>query len=638
MKKLVLLSWIITISITQVSAQLSVPGFFSDNMVLQRDKDIVIWGKANSQAKVTVVFDKNKKTVRADKKGHWKVTFDPLPAGGPYTINVKSGNECVIIKDVRMGELWIASGQSNMEFRLMAARDAEKEIANANYPLIRTFNVERAMSYQAKNDVKGWWRICKPELASDFSAVAYFFAREIHEKLNVPVGIINTSWGGTDIETWMSMTSIEKFPLYDKLLDRMRSPEFELYVQQSEQIKASFENAFKTETGITEQWYAEQYNTETWRKHPVPCLWNSEDLSHLDGVVWFTFEFNLPENIEPAEALLSLGQIDDDDITWVNGVKIGETAGYDIKREYKIPAGVLKNKNRITIKISDYRGGGGLYGVAENIYLKVADQKIPLAGEWKYKISVSNEEYDFVDYGPNAYPSLLYNAMLNPLIGLGIRGVIWYQGENNAARASEYNALFSTMITDWRQKWNDEFSFYWVQLANFMASTQEPSESHWANLREAQSATLSLPKTGQAVTIDIGDADDIHPRNKQDVGKRLALCALFHDYGFIDFTWSGPTYKSIESVDGELIVSFDHVANGLCAKDKYGYLKGFAVAGEDGKYYWAKAVIKDNKVFLKSKQVSHPVSVRYAWADNPDDANLYNSAGLPASPFQATIK
>ena len=336
---------------------------------------------------------------------------------------------------------------------------------------------------------------------------------------------------------------------------------------------------------------------------------------------------------------MSLHVIDDDDITWINGQKIGETVGYDVRRLYSVPAGVLKESNEITLKISDYRGGGGLYGPANEIYLKVGDKTIPLSGKWKYKVSASNSDFDFVEYGPNAYPSLLYNAMVNPLVGLSMRGVIWYQGENNTNRAKEYYDLFPAMINDWRKKWGKDFPFYWVQLANYMDAVEVPSESLWAQVREAQTQTLSLPHTGQAVIIDIGEAKDIHPKNKQEVGRRLALHALHNDYGFSDVVCESPMPKIVRRVQDKIVVQFDNVADGLIVKNKYGYLMSFAVAGTDEVYKWVQAkVAGKDRVVLSCPDVIDPVSVRYAWGDNPDDANLYNSVGLPATPFEIKIE
>ena len=536
----------------RLSAELSMPHIFADHMVLQRNEAINLWGSASPKEKVTVELNGQKTSVRADASGKWYATLRPMEAGGPYTLIVKGKKECLAFDDVLLGEVWICSGQSNMEFRLHAAMNAEKEIADAeNYSFLRSFNVKQEMSHRPLSDLQGEWRVCD----------------------------------------------------------------------------------------ISEKWYLPSYSKDDWKEVSVPGLWSEEELVSLDGVVWQTCRFTLSENYVGKEAVLSLHVIDDDDITWIHGQKIGETVGYDVRRLYSVPAGVLKESNEITLKISDYRGGGGLYGPANEIYLKVGDKTIPLSGKWKYKVSASNSDFDFVEYGPNAYPSLLYNAMVNPLVGLSMQGVIWYQGENNTNRAKEYYHLFPAMINDWRKKWGKDFPFYWVQLANYMDVVEVPSESLWAQVREAQTQTLSLSHTGQAVIIDIGEAKDIHPKNKQEVGRRLALHALHNDYGFSDVVCESPMPKTVRRVQDKIVVQFDNVADGLIVKNKYGYLMSFAVAGNDGVYKWVQAkVAGKDRVVLSCPDVIDPVSVRYAWGDNPDDANLYNSVGLPATPFEIKIE
>ena len=624
----------------RLSAELSMPHIFADHMVLQRNEAINLWGSASPKEKVTVELNGQKTSVRADASGKWNATLRPMEAGAPYTLIVKGKKERLAFDDVLLGEVWICSGQSNMEFRLHAAMNAEKEIADAeNYSFLRSFNVKQEMSHRPLSDLQGEWRVCDSGSAGDFSAVGYFFARELYRKLGVPIGFINTSWGGTDIESWMSMDAIDKFPKYKRLQDRMRSSQFEEYVRRSDENRAKFVELMKAEPGISEKWYLPSYSKDDWKEVSVPGLWSEEELVSLDGVVWQTCRFTLSENYVGKEAVLSLHVIDDDDITWINGQKIGGTVGYDVRRLYSVPAGVLKESNEITLKISDYRGGGGLYGPANEIYLKVGDKTIPLSGKWKYKVSASNSDFDFVEYGPNAYPSLLYNAMVSPLVGLSMRGVIWYQGEDNTNRAKEYYHLFPAMINDWRKKWGKDFPFYWVQLANYMDAVEVPSESLWAQVREAQTQTLSLPHTGQAVIIDIGEAKDIHPKNKQEVGRRLALHALHNDYGFSDVVCESPMPKTVRRVQDKIVVQFDNVADGLIVKNKYGYLMSFAVAGNDGVYKWVQAkVAGKDQVVLSCPDVIDPVSVRYAWGDNPDDANLYNSVGLPATPFEIKIE
>ena len=419
MKKLLSLTVCLLFVLSQIMAQLSVPSFFSDHMVLQREKPINIWGTASAGERISVTLGNAQKSTRTDKNGKWSVSLPPMQAGGPYTLNVKSLKQTLSFTDILIGEVWICSGQSNMEFRLRSANHATEEVAAANYPQIRSFNVIQEMGHTPKTDLKGKWEVCSPASASDFSAVGYFFARELYQKLNIPIGFINSSWGGTDIETWMSMEVIEHFPKYEKSLARMRSSEFEEYIKHSDKVKKEFEQAIINEPGEKEKWYLENTSTENWKEHIVPSLWSNEELSGIDGVVWFTYQFSIPVNCLGQDAELSLGTIDDDDITWVNGHEVGRTVGYDLKRLYKIPAEVLKEQNTITIKISDYRGGGGLYGPKDEVYLKVNNRIFPLCDNWKYKVAVSSAQYDYVEYGPNAFPSLLFNAMIHPLVEIG---------------------------------------------------------------------------------------------------------------------------------------------------------------------------------------------------------------------------
>ncbi len=343
---------------------------------------------------------------------------------------------------------------------------------------------------------------------------------------------------------------------------------------------------------------------------------------------------NLPAEIEEREATLSLGMIDDNDRTWVNGRLVGETDGHNVRRTYTVPAGTLREgRNSIVVRILDTGGDGGIYGHPDDFFLSTESSAFPLVGEWRYKESATNRMFDFASISPNLYPSLLYNGMIHPIIRYRIKGAVWYQGENNTPAAYDYRTLFPNMICDWRDKWGYEFPFYWVQLANFMAKHDTPVNSQWAELREAQSLTLSVPRTGQAVITDIGEADDIHPANKQDVGIRLALHALHHDYGKTEVVYNGPVFRSVE-FDGNLaVVTFDNADDGLVVRSRYGYVEGFAIAGADGVFHWAKAYEKDGKIVVYSDRVAQPVHVRYSWTDNPD-VNLYNSAGLPAAPFR----
>lgn len=371
-----------------------------------------------------------------------------------------------------------------------------------------------------------------------------------------------------------------------------------------------------------------------WMDMKLPTLWEDAGLNGLDGFVWFRKEIELPEEMASEGMILHLGQIDDSDITWINGIKVGEMQKKPSEnRIYKVSPDILKpGRNVITVRVEDTGGGGGFKGMAEEMKVVNDNLEIPLAGIWKFRMSSS--EINISSLEPNSFPALLFNGMIHPFINYSVKGAIWYQGEENTSRAYQYRTLFPLMIRDWRKQWNNpDMPFLFVQLANYMQPSSEPGESEWAELREAQLMTLHLPHTGMAVIIDIGEAGDIHPRNKQDVGKRLALAALKVAYKQ-DIVYSCPLFEKMTVSGNEVILEFNNVGGGLKAYDHYGYVKGFTIAGADRKFYWAKAYIDQNKVVVSSDKVAVPVAVRYGWADNPEDVNLYNAEGLPASPFR----
>ncbi len=617
-------------------AEVKLPHIFSNDMLIQRDQKVNVWGWADKNERVEVVFDKQSKRTKADASGKWSIQLDPVKYGGPHTLTVKGKNNTIILTNILVGDVWLCSGQSNMEWTVANVNNATKEIANANYPSIRSFNVEKNMSMKPLDDLNGKWTVCSPSTVPNYSAVAYFFARKLYEETGIPIGIINSSWGGTGVETWTSADAYKT--LGDSFKQQYKNIEigddFNTFVGQNDKNKEAYLTALKDDPGLKEQWFGAYTNLSSWKSLEVPGLWSNTELNAVNGIVWFTYEFDLHAEAANKKGALHLGMVDDEDITWINGTKIGETRNYSTKRIYDIPENILKEgKNRITVRVYDTGGDGGIYGNKEELNIVVQGKHYPLAGQWKYKEAVTNAQFNIKDISPNMYHSLLYNAMINPIITFSIKGAIWYQGENNAGAAYDYRTLFPLMINDWRSKWGSEFPFYWVQLANFMAKDDQPVNSGWAELREAQTMTLLLPRTGQAVIIDIGDADDIHPRNKQDVGLRLAYNALNKDYGLKDVVYSGPTFQSMDIQGDKAVITFDNAPEGLRVHNRYGYVEGFAIAGSDKKFYWAKAYADGNKIIVQSDKVKSPVAVRYGWSNNPD-INLYNKAGLPATPFR----
>jgi len=628
-----------------VQAKIILPSVFSDNMVLQQKTNAAIWGKtdASKAVKITVSWNKINYGAIADANGNWKIKVATPGYGGPYTITISDG-ETLVLNNVLIGDVWICSGQSNMEMPLAGwgkILNYEKEIADAKFPNIRLLQADHITSNVPLNDAKvanGGWQECNPKYVASFSSTAYFFARQVYEKTKIPIGLIHTSWGGTIAEAWTSAESLKKMPDFaaavDKIQKSVKNPSPLTY---EEKVKNWIKTINDKDSGYLNgqaKWAVT--DASGWKNMNIPTLWEDAALKNFDGIVWFTKKINIPENWKKNGAKLSLGTIDDNDITFVNGVKVGETEGYNVGRTYTLPADLLKTgENTITVRVFDSGGGGGIYGEAKDLNLSNASgEQIALTGDWSYKIGLdfkNAEPKPFEENGPNR-PTVLYNAMLHPYIQFAIKGAIWYQGESNADRAYQYRDLFPAMIKDWRQKWGQgDFPFYFVQLANFMQADQLPVESAWAELREAQLKTLTLPNTGMATIIDIGEAKDIHPKNKQDVGKRLGLIALAKTYGQ-KINYSGPVYQSQKVEGKQITLTFGNSENGLKARDGQ-ELKGFAIAGADKKFYWANAVIKGNQVVVSSNEVTSPVAVRYAWGNNPV-CNLISNDGLPASPFR----
>lgn len=622
-------------------ADVTLPRIFSSNMVLQQGTEIPVWGWASPGERVTVTLGKATVTGRTGRDGKWRVKLPVFGYGGPYTMTI-SGRNKITYENVMIGEVWIASGQSNMEWPLSQSNNALEEIAGASFPDIRLFQVPRTVSQLPQEDISsGEWKACTPETAAGFSAVAYFFGRDLHKKLNVPVGLIQSAWGGTVAETWISPETIENDPDFSEPLKKLRSMDMDAYEQeQLDRLKQMFggeipgeDRGFKNGEPV---WSAIDLEDGDWKSLVVPKYWEEQGYAQIDGIGWYRKEILLTEEQSNSNVTIHLGKVDDSDITWINGIEIGKTEGlYDKDRIYTVEAKHLRpGKNMLVVRVNDTGGNGGIWGDPKDQFLAIGSEKVDISGDWKFRISKAT--VSSVNIGPNSYPTLLYNSMISPLVPYAIKGAIWYQGESNAGRAKQYQRIFPALITDWRKHWNQgDFPFLFVSLANYMQAKEIPGESGWAELREAQTMTLSLPNTGMALAIDIGEANDIHPRNKQDVGLRLSLNALKIAYGQ-EVVHSGPMYQSVDFRNGRAVVTFDHTGNGLEARDRYGYVKGFTLAGNDGRFYWAKAmIINEKQVEVWSDQVPQPAAVRYGWADNPDDVNLYNREGLPANPFRS---
>ncbi len=623
-------------------ASLKLPAILGDHMVLQQHAFARIWGwtEPGGDVKVSTSWNGLTYSTAADDQGNWQVKVVTGEAGGPYTITIE-GDITVVLEDILLGEVWVCSGQSNMEWPLSRAETAKSEIPLSNYPGIRLFTVKKHIAPRPVDDVEGAWEACGPESSPGFSAVGYFFGRDLHRTLGVPIGLIHTSWGGTPSESWTSREMLETFGDFDEQLDKLyNSSDEEVARAEREADRMEAEIASQIDfdnpdnTGYREGWMNADYDDGTWDSMECPAEWSSlEKIGMLEGVVWMRTNIRIPGSWTGKALMLKLGPVDEMDVTWINGVEVGSSkvvANWNVDRVYEVPASAVSSQElQLSIRIVNTSAQGGIFGKVEQlkIYPKGDQDADPvlLAGNWKYQIAY---RFPRITRPNNSHtPSVLYNGMIYPIKNLAIRGAIWYQGESNQDRAIQYRTIFPGMIQDWRNAWKQgDFPFYFVQLAPYRYATEHTS----AELREAQFMTLSkLRNTGMAVTLDIGNPDDIHPTNKRDVGHRLALWALAKDYGQ-DLVYSGPLYRA-QTVEGATIrIHFDHADGGLEARG--GDLTHFEIAGEDQVYHPARAVIDGENVVVSSSQVPEPVAVRYAWS-NTAEPNLFNAEGLPASSF-----
>jgi sialate O-acetylesterase len=632
-KYLLIISSIVSVSYS-LNAQVRLPKFFGDNMVLQRNGSIPMWGWAKPNEKITVQFNKQIKNTKADKVGKWMVKLDAENAGGPYVLNIK-GKNSLELKNILVGDVWLCTGQSNMEWTVGQSSNANKEIASANYPFIRHVKFEHAINSMPDVDIKETnWKVCDSTTVANFSGVGYFFAKNIYNRTKIPIGLINTCWGGTNIETWISREGFESSDEFKEMIAGM--PKISLDSINSlrdkgtiKRIEAMQESKLKN---IDVSHFKDaSFDDSNWPLMNVPQLWEEQSLGDIDGVVWLRKTITLTADDAKGNAMIELSKIDDDDVTYINGIKIGSTTQWDAKRKYPIPSNILKEgKNVIAIRIVDNTGGGGVYGDSGDVKLTLTNRTIMLSGKWKYQV-----EAILKTANQNAMPSLCYNAMIAPLIPYAFKGVLWYQGESNAMRSIQYRKAFPLLINDWRKKFtNESAAFYFVQLATFNASGNSNEGCGWAELREAQTQTLTLPHTGMAVTTDlVTDPKDIHPTNKQDVGQRLAAIALNNLYNK-KMVCSGPTYKSMRIKGNQIILLFNNMGSGLFTTNKNGYVKGFEIAGADSVFHFAQAYIKENTIVLSSEKVTNPIAANFGWMGDATECNLFNKEGFPAVPFR----
>ncbi|RKD92377.1 sialate O-acetylesterase [Mangrovibacterium diazotrophicum] len=626
----VLLIVLVSFSLS-IQAAVKLPRLVSKGMVLQRDEPIKIWGWADAGERVNVEFRGESYKTKADKQGDWSVVLPASAAGGPYTLKV---NE-IELEDILIGDVWLCSGQSNMELPIRRVMDLYKdEISKVNNPQIRLFKVPmRYIFTDATTDYEGGdWKTATAENILDFSAVAYFFAADLYQKYRVPIGLISSAVGGSPAEAWLSETSLQKYPNYWASAQQCRSAAFVDSVKSADQNRIqNWHSELNQKDAGVNHWSTGDVDVSDWLENSLPGYWSEQNIDFKNGSVWFCKEFELTDNLAAKDAVLRLGRIIDADSAFVNGTFVGTISYQYPPRIYQVPASVLKSgKNQLMVRVISQSGRGGF--MPDKPYaLRFLNDTIDLTGEWHYHIGAEMpqlESQTFFQYTPGG----LYKGMINPALNYTLKGVIWYQGESNTDRPGEYRQLFGDLIQDWRTQFQrPELPFLFVQLANLGEPQKLPSESNWAELRDAQRRTLELPKTGMAVIYDIGEWNDIHPLNKKDVGHRLSLQAQSVAYGDSDVVSSGPLYQSMKIENGSIVLTFISVGSDLFTNS---LLQGFQIAGEDGRFEWAHAVVLDkNTVKVWSENIQNPRTVRYGWANNPADANLKNKEGLPASPF-----
>jgi sialate O-acetylesterase len=630
---------------------LSVSQLFTDHMVLQRNENASFWGitTPKNEVEVSASWGKKTKTI-AGTDGKWKLELETPDAGGPYSIHISSSGDSLTIKDVLIGEVWLAAGQSNMDIQLAGwlpndtIMGSSKEIAKSDFPNIRFMKVDLNVSAFPLDSVGGNWQVISPKTSGGVSAVAYFYAKKLHSELNVPIGIIQSAIGGTPAESWTSEESLKQF-------NEFKDPIVQL--KESARLKKNwFKNVkYQEIPSTTEEWEAITFDDN---KAAMPELddskWDSLDLpgridqlkeDEFDGAIWLRRTFSLTD-VE-TDYQLDIASIDDMDAIYINGQKVGGLvgAGYaNAPRKMKVPKSLLvKGTNNIAIRVIDTGGPGSILGTM--VVSNTKGDSISLAGSWKSRQVSEITDHKFYNYGLNKdlskrpklsqyntnSPTVLYNAMINPLVPYTLKGVIWYQGESNVGRGEQYKTLFPAMINDWRSKWQKELPFYFVQLAPYLYGGGQKEKSQM--LRNAQRLALKAPKTGMAITLDIGSLKTVHPPYKKEVGNRLARIALAKQYGR-DIVPSGPLYKKVDVSGNKLIIGFDNVGDGLTTPEND--LSGFEIAGDDKNYLPAIAEIKNDKVIVSNPKIAKPVYVRYAWSDG-SMASLFNKNGLPAATF-----
>ncbi|MBD7911615.1 sialate O-acetylesterase [Clostridium sp. Sa3CVN1] len=612
----------------------------SDGMVLQRGKQTKVYGKTNKKEKLTIEFLGKTYETTANEEGMWEILLEDLEAGGPYEMTIIERGKRGTIKDILIGDVWLCSGQSNMELPCRRVMDLfEDEILSYSNPNIRQFLPKQTYNFHGPKEeleCNSPWTSVTPDTALDFTAVGYFFAKELYEKYKIPIGLISAGVGGTPVEAWISEKSLEDFPKLKNLLHECKDDSYVEKVKKDDEKRISnwyefidlIDEGYKDES---KRWYGESLDDSEWNEFFIPQSFEGTELEKINGSIWFRKEIDIPKSMIDMPARIYFGAIVDADFIYINGKLVGNTDYRYPPRKYDIPSGVLKEgKNIIAIRVFSKINIGGF--IKDKAYKIIAKgEEIKLDGNWKYRVGCKMEPLEdqtFFQYKPTG----LYNGLISPLRHYTIKGVIWYQGESNTCDTKGYEELFTRLIKEWRSAWNiGEFPFLFVQLANFLEPSKEYSEN-WAKIRDLQRRALKVNNTAMVVSIDLGEYNDLHPQNKKEVGRRLALAAQKIAYGE-DVVYSGPLYESMEVLENKIYLNFSNIGSGLMIKENS--LNQFFICGEDKNYVQASAEIEGNRVKVYNKNIKNPIGVRYCWADNPTNVTLYNKEGLPASPFTA---
>lgn len=608
----------------------------SDNAVLQRNKPIPLTGTTDSKTPIQVFFDGNLLGETSAANGKWRYELPAQPAGGPHQLIIKS-TDILTIDNLYFGDVWLTSGQSNMELPMARVEEAYPlDVAEANFPLIREFTVPDTYRFDGTNNDYdgGQWLTATQAHIRQLSAVAYYFARHIYLDQNVPVGIVNASLGGSPVEAWMHRDILAPYPDKITAADRFADPQVDAQTRAQDKARSDawYTTLNQKDKGLQSEtkWFAPELDDSDWQRIALPGTLPIKDAG-FNGVWWLRKTIHLDE-VPTKPVTLRLGRIVDADIAYINGHEVGNTGYQYPPRRYSVSPEVLKKgDNVIAVRITANGNKSGF--VKDKAYFLGTDKvRYPLSGEWRYKIAAEMPSLigsTFIRWQPTG----LYNAMIAPATGFPITGALWYQGESNSGAPRDYAEKLKAMINHWRTQWQQpDMPFLIVQLSNFMQRQNQPVESNWAVMRDQQIQAAELANTSSIVTIDVGEWNDIHPVNKAAVGERLALTARYLAYGQ-DVAYQGPVVTSIQADSGTVVVQFSHTGEGLRAASPLQY--SFAIAGKDGQYHWASAKVNASSVTLTSEQVSHPVSVRYGWADNPEPG-IFSSNGLPAAPFSLT--